>query len=337
MKINKSDLLTALETVKPGLASKETTIEQSTSFAFMSDKVVTYNDEISISHPVQGLEITGAVNANELYTLLSKLKKEEIEIEVNESELLLHCGRAKAGLTFQSEIKLPLDDMGSVGKWKKIPEDLLHAMSFAMGSTVKDSTQPVLMCVHVNKEGFVEASDSFRISKIMIESLPINTFLIPSTSVGKIIKLNPIKIAEGDGWVHFKTEEETVISCRTFADDTFPDTTPFLKVKGKQITLPERTKDILDRATVFCKGDGLNGESVEITLQENVFHVKSQSESGWFEEECKMKYAGEPIEFSISPSMLKDILVETLTCSISENSLKFEGDNWIYVTALKNK
>ena len=48
MKINKKELQEALERVKPGLASREL-IEQSTSFAFMRDRVVTYNDEISIS------------------------------------------------------------------------------------------------------------------------------------------------------------------------------------------------------------------------------------------------------------------------------------------------
>jgi len=77
MNIQKEQLKKALETVKPGLAGKEI-IEQSTSFAFMGDRVVTYNDEISISHPVEGLNLTGAIRAEELYQLLSKLKREEI-------------------------------------------------------------------------------------------------------------------------------------------------------------------------------------------------------------------------------------------------------------------
>ena len=66
--IKRAELKEALETVKPGLASKEI-IEQSTSFAFMGDKVVTYNNKISMSHPVKGLDITGAVKADEMYQL----------------------------------------------------------------------------------------------------------------------------------------------------------------------------------------------------------------------------------------------------------------------------
>ena len=56
MKTNKTKLQTALEIVKPGLANKEI-IEQSTSFAFLKGKVVTYNDEVSISHPLKGIEL----------------------------------------------------------------------------------------------------------------------------------------------------------------------------------------------------------------------------------------------------------------------------------------
>jgi len=54
MKINKNELKNALEIVKPGLANKEI-IDQSTSFAFMNDCIVTYNDEISVSHPVKDI------------------------------------------------------------------------------------------------------------------------------------------------------------------------------------------------------------------------------------------------------------------------------------------
>ena len=66
MKVNKEKLRQALEIVRPGLANKEV-IEQATSFAFMDGRVVTYNDEISISHPVEGIEIEGAVKADQLY------------------------------------------------------------------------------------------------------------------------------------------------------------------------------------------------------------------------------------------------------------------------------
>ena len=52
MKINRKELLDTLSIVSPGVSNKEMAIEQATTFAFLKDRVVTYNDEISISHPI---------------------------------------------------------------------------------------------------------------------------------------------------------------------------------------------------------------------------------------------------------------------------------------------
>jgi DNA polymerase III sliding clamp (beta) subunit (PCNA family) len=335
MKINKTGFLHALEIVKPGLASKENNIDQSTAFAFIQDRIVTYNDEISVSHPLPGMELTGVVSSTELYSLLSKLTKEDVDLIVEDSELRIKCGRAKAGLTFQAEVRLPIDDVGRKGKWKPIPEDLVKAMSFSMGSCSKDSTQPILTCVHVNKAGFVESTDNFRITRVTLtEPLPVNTFLIPAHSALMVARMNPTKIAEGDGWVHFKTGEGTVISCRTFADDEFPDTNAILKVKGKKIEFPENINEILDKAIVFCKGIG---ESLDIEIENNILKIKSHSDGGWFEEKTKINYAEDSINFAITPDFLKDIITKTPNCVIAEDRLKFTGKNWVYVTILKTK
>jgi len=335
MQINKQDLLKALEVVKPGLTNKEI-IEQSDSFVFIEGIITTFNDEICLTHEVKGVNITGAIKANELYNLLGKLKKDELQVEITENEILLVSGRAKAGLTLQSEIKLPIDSLGKKGKWKQLPEMFLKGMEFAIGACTKDMSRPVLTCVHVNTSGMIEGSDGYKISNFEIgEELPVKTFLIPATSVVTVIKMKPTKIAEGEGWIHFKNEEETTLSCRIFEDDSFPDTSKFLKVKGVNITFPESLNEILDRAMVFCKKDILNA-SVEIRIKDGRLSVGSQSDSGWFKEDIRTSYSGE-LSFEITPYLLKDILSETLDCTVSNDRLKFKGDNWQYITLLKSK
>ncbi len=336
MQINKGDLLHALEIVKPGISSKEN-IEQASSFAFMKDKVVSYNDEISISAPIKDLDIVGTVKANELYNLLHKLKKDEVEIEVvNESELQVKCGRAKAGLALQTEIKLPIEDIAVKGKWKSLPDEFLKGLEFAMGACSRDMSRPVLTCVHVNKEGFVEASDSFRIAKVTTGiEFPVKTALIPATSIVTIIKMQPDKIAEGNGWVHFKTQSGATISCRIFEDDQFPETSHLFKIKGTKLSFPKNIIQILDRASIFSKGSTILDQIVEITLDNGKFKIRSQSESGWFEEVVKIEYTGEQVSFIVTPYLLKDILSKTLTCIVAPDRLKFEGDNWIYISMLR--
>ena len=335
MQINKKNLQEALEIVRPGLANKEV-IEQSTSFAFINDRVVTYNDEISISHPVKGLELEGAVLADRLYAILNKLKQDEIDLTVHENEIHIASGRTRVGLTLQQEIKLPLDnEIAKRGKWKSLPENFLRFVSFAMSACGKDMSHPILTCIHVNKEGFIEASDNLRIVRCELgEEMPVKTFLLPATSAVNVVKLQPTKVAEGAGWIHFQTETDTIISCRIY-EGTFPNISSFLKVEGTRVVFPRTTDEVLDRAIIFAKRDHILDESVDVMIENKRLKIHSADVTGWFDEEVNIHHEGETLQFSITPYLLRSILSETLGCTVSKNKLKFEGEGWIYITTLK--
>jgi len=337
MIIKKDDLLKALEVVKPGLASKEGKLEQATSFAFIKNRVVTYNDDLSISYPIEGLDITGAVKAEEMYNLLGKLKTEEIVLSVNENELGIKSGRAKAAFTFQNEVILPLGDMGKKGEWVALPKNFLKGLDFVSKAATRIKDDVLMNTVHVNEGGFVEASDRYRISKYTLDTeLKIKTFILPLVCVNVVLKMEPYAIAESKGWVHFKMKNKVVMSCRILDKDIYPDTTPFLKVHGEEFTFPEKLSDMLERAMVFCKRE-IGIDDVNISINEKRFTVFSKSDSGRFEESIKFRYEGEPLKFNIKPNLLKDILDENLVCTVSNDRIKFSGDNWIYVSILQAK
>jgi DNA polymerase III sliding clamp (beta) subunit (PCNA family) len=336
MKLNKEELKKALELVKPGLANKEV-IEQSTAFAFINGRVVTYNDEISVSHPIAGLEITGAIRAEELYKFLAKVKTEEIDVTLNGEEIQLKAGRATSGFTLITEIRLPLEEeIVTTGKWFKLPEKFLEFLRFTATGCSSNMSDPKLTCVHINKAGFIESSDNMRITHCTLpKELPIVTCLIPATSVNTIVKLNPVKVSEGNGWVHFRTADDTVISCRTFKE-TFVDTAKYLgETKGVKIELPAKLKEILDLAIIFTSKEQGIEPTVDIELDGKFITVKSQSESSWFKERAQVKYAGEPIAFTIVPNLLKDILSHTNECLLAGSLLYFKGDDWTYITSLR--
>lgn len=337
MQINKNELVQALEIVKPGLASKEI-IEQATSFAFIDDRVVTYNDEISISHPIEGLNLTGAIESDQLYKFLNKIKKDEIEFTIENNQIILTTGRAKAGLTLHAEVTLPLDkELSDKGKWKSLPTDFSKFLAFAMTSCSRDMSKPILTCVHVSKHGIIESSDNYRITQCHLESeMPLDDFLIPATSAAEVVKINPVKIAEGTGWMHFQNEIGTVLSCRVI-NEAFPNITPHLKVDGIRLILPNSTSEVLDRAMVFSKRDHSLDETVFVSIQDRRLQIRSESSCGWFEEDINMKYSGDPVLFAITPSLLKGILSETSECEINADThkLKFAGERWIHLTMLK--
>ena len=336
MKIQKQKLIEALEIVKPGLANQEV-IEQSTSFAFLKGRVVTYNDKISISHPLEGMEIEGAIEADKFYALLNKIKKDEIEIILNGNEIQLSSGRAKAGMTLQAEITLPLDqELSKKGKWFDLPEKFNKLLKFAMSSASRNNAQPLLKCVFVDKNGYINSSDNYRITSCNLGvELPVKSFLIPASTVSAVVKLNPIFIAEGNGWIHFKTEEGTIISCRIYEED-YPDVIKHLTIKkGIKIEFPKSIDEVLERAGVFAKRDSFLDENVTISLTYDKIKLSAKAESGWFEETLNMRYAGEGVSFDITPYLLKDILKETLVCTLGEGKLVFEGSDWKYLSALR--
>jgi len=335
MQINRSELLTALEQVRPGLASKEM-IEQSTHFAFIGGRVQTFNDEISISHPVEGLEIEGAIQADPLYQLLKRINSDSIKIKTGDSKITVSAGRSRADFTLQQEIRLPLEEVGEIGNWQEIPnpETFIRALSFAYKSASKDMTRPKLTCVHVDEDGWVESTDNLRITRFRTELPAIHSFLIPASSAKSLVRYDITAIAEGRSWVHFRTEGGTVFSARVF-NEQFPDTAPLLEVNGQTLDLSGLDEDALDRALVFAERGSDLDEEVAINLGENKLVVSSQSDFGQYKETIDISYQDEPVAFGINPNLLKDILSHTKQAELEDNRLKFQGEDWEHVIALR--
>jgi len=337
MKINKNQLQKALTTVQPGLASKDV-IEQTTSFAFLDGKVVTYNDQISISHPVEGLDIRGALPSEELYKLLQRINNDEIDIEVDGNQVSLKFGKGHAHLTLQTEIKIPLIEIKS--DLKKLPKSFNHLTKLAMASCSRDMSQPRLTCINIQKDGILQATDSYRIIYCDLEEkMPIETFLFSASSAKEAIKINPTHVAKDKEWIHFKNGEGTTISCRLneFKEE-YPDLKKHFDIEGgKFIEFPEATREMLERAQIFAARDNQFDEEITISIQSKKLTISSKSETGKFSEKTLIRYEGDPIEFIIPPYLLVDILKETNKCELGENTIKFEGEGWQYVSVLQSK
>lgn len=340
MNISKSNLLAALATVKPGLASKEL-LEQTTSFAFIEGRVVTYNDEISISHPVTGIDFEGAINAKELYGLLSKIDKDEIELSIEGTELLIQAGRVKAGLKLEGEVKIPLKEIPKkMGKISN-PKRFVYLLTFAMQTCSRDPAASKLSCICLQKSGLIVGSDGHRLFQGQGDPLPVETFLLPASSAVEIIKMTPTFISLEKGWVHFKNDGNTVISSRRIEDDYIPESQvknvlTFNKIG--QVDFPAKINQILERVRLFAKGDTPLDELVEIVIEKGKMKLRAEAEStgSWVEERASISFEGS-ITFLITPSLFIDILQITQTSIIDKSiqKIKFTGPDWDYVLMLR--
>ncbi len=338
MKIDKAELQKALEKVKPGLANKEL-IEQSTSFAFINNRVVTYNDEISISHPVPGLgDVTGAIKAQALYEFLNKVKRDTIVLEWEENQVIIKAGRSKAGLILEQEIKLPIEEIGDVDKWSKLPDGIIDAIKLCYPCCSRDMSRPVLTCVHVNG-AVVEASDSFQIIQHRLDrAVPGKSFLIPATSVKELIRYDIKEMAQSDTWIHFRTPEGTVFSSRV-VEGTFPDVNKIIEITdGQEFNFPDGMQEALGRANVFAKRSAAPGETPIVTIEILDGHItlSASNEYGWFEERLKTT-SNNNFKFQIGIEFLISLLEKLKVCTISRDKIDkigFRGENWQHVVAI---
>lgn len=346
MKVNKKDLGKTLEITKPGL-SGATIVIQADSFVFTDGRVFTYNDEISISCPLPLPQlqfdagfIDGAIKADELYNYLKKVSVEEISVESSETEVVMKAGKAIAGFALNKEIQIPIgDQMKGLGKWKKLPENFNDAIKFAYPCAASDMANPKITCVNFDSSGKVEATDNYRVIRWDLnQKLPFKTTLIPADSVKEVLKIYPTHVTEGDGWVYFKNEENVVIGCRVF-DEKFVNIDQILasKIEGELFTFPETTASVLERADVFNKSQNKNlkSEVIDVSYDAKFLKIQCQSETAWFKERITVKnFKGSNFNFRITPYLLRDILKQTNICIVSDNMLKFQSDNWVYISTL---
>ena len=141
----------------------------------------------------------GAIRAETLYSFLNKTKENDIEIEQEESQIIIKAGKSKAGLVLEEEIRLPIEEVGEIGKWQDFPKQVLEAIKFCHPICSRDMSRPLLTCVFVSGDS-VKASNSYQIVKYRLdEKMKINNLLLPATAAAELVKYPNIQeIAKGE-------------------------------------------------------------------------------------------------------------------------------------------
>lgn len=329
--MKRTELLAILNKVKPGLANKEL-IEQSTSFVFKDKKIYTYNDEITISHPIN-LDIEGAVPAAELYLLLNRIKDEELDIDINENEIVFKGKKFKAGIRLESKIILPLKELKIPKNWDSLSDDFIDALSFCLFSVGKDMSRPVLTCLHLT-DNLIESCDNFRLTQYKVSDGLFKQILLPSKAAIELIKYEPIRYALTDGWIHFKDTEDLIFSCRAFEGKYF-DITDILDFIGDEIKFPSRMREILERVQTMAEQDLTGDRKVNVEISNGRMKIRGENDIGWFEETTRIRCETN-LAFDINPKFLMEILTHTTNAKISNDKtkLRFDDEKFIHIMAI---
>lgn len=331
--INREDFLKQLESVLPGLSTKDI-VEQSSCFVFKDNTVNTYNDEIACSQKSL-LKIEAAVPAMPFISILRKLQEDELEIGVdgNNSQIVIKGKRRTAGVNMEQHILLSIDAVDKPKEWKKLPDNFADAIAIVQPCAGINQHEFVLTCVHITSK-WIEACDRHQVTRFRMKTNVENSILIRRESLKHIVSLDMTEFSETKRWVHFRNSEGLRLSCRHWVDD-YPsdDISKVLQVKGEPLTLPKGLKDAVEKAEIFSS-ENTDGTNVVVTIKKGKFKITGKGTSGWFTEVKKSKYTGSLLQFTIPPKLLVELVQRHNECEVSENHLKIKSGKFTYVTVL---
>lgn len=327
--VNREELLHQLESVQPGLSTREI-IEQSSCFVFKGGNIITYNDEIActVTSPVK---MTGAVQSGPLLAILRKLVEETVELEEAEGELIIHGKKRKAGIRREAEIMLPVDKVEAPTKWKPIHEDFLEGINLVQHCASKDESQFSLTCIHLHPD-HIEACDNFQATRIKLPTGVKASTLVRRDSIKHIITMGMTDFCESETWIHFKNPAGLVLSCRRYIE-TYPDLKGILNFEGHPITLPKGLGEAADKASIFS-AESSDDNQVSVELKPGKLRIKGTGASGWFQEVKSLKYEGPVLTFLVAPQLLMELTKKHTDAEITDGRLRVNGGKWRYVTCL---
>jgi len=312
--INVQDLLTKLDAVAPGLSKKEI-LEQATHYIFSGERIITYNDKISVSTPYTEITESFSVKAEDFYKILKGISEETAFFQLKDNMITLATDTTEAELAITTEettvveLYKSLDIENQKSKKIKDPQDFITALDFCKFCASKDLTADALFCVCI--EGTkVMAADDIRVSVYTLkEKFP--KMLIPATMLGELTTYPLKEYAVADSWTHFFMENGTCFSCRT-VDDDYPNMEDFLNetTESDEVTpvdLPKELKPVLETVIPMCKGDSEMEKVVEVHYNNKQIILIAEKETGKLKKTVKYN-SGIDISFMINPIFLKDIM-----------------------------
>lgn len=318
--------------MRKGLVAKET-IEQSDCFVFNNGTITTFNDEIAAACSTN-LYIEGAVKAQPLMDLLRKAKDDKLKVQTKKGELRISGNNFRTGIKLEHDILLPTDKIPKPSKFIKVPENFSQLAKLACLTASKAFNQRKLSNVHLEGNR-IESCDNDRITICYMEKSFEHDILIPATNLLEIVKESIKAISVDKNWVHFKTNENVVLST-ALDDNEYLDLKSCLpEGDGHVIEFPTQIGEIIGRANIFSKKEEEGEKIANISIKDGVLQISTFNETGWYVEKDSSIDMEDDLKFSINTDFLLDVIKMTNQVSIVHDNLMFEDDHAVHLIKLE--
>jgi DNA polymerase III sliding clamp (beta) subunit (PCNA family) len=337
MEFKTEELLVTFAKARAGLAKKDI-VDAGKSFLLTGEEIITFNDYISVQVPFK-TDFSCAVIADEFFKVISKIKKETLDLSYNKdtNEVVINAGKIKASLIcsgaevgkITESVKAPAD-----AKFLSLPADFMDAIALTISAASTDMTKPILTCLSVDSEG-IASSDNLRISKYVFKEAKMKkSFLLPASAAIELLSYKTMKkYFISESWVFFKDDAGIVFSAKILSGE-YPDVSPFFDIKGTAIDLPEKLIESIETASILADGDFTFDKKIEISYKNKKVMCKGvTSDVGWVSSTitCETK---EELSFQINPFFFKEMLKHSMKAQVSDNGLLFTSANFKHIVSL---
>ena len=302
LRVKRELFLQRLNEVAPGLSPKEV-VEQTRCLVFQDGQIKTFNEEICCRTTSDlPKDFTGAVQAAPLRVILQKLPEDEIILEQREGLLVVKGKGKETGIRMEKEILLPVAAVETPKKWQTLNTDFTDAVSIVQECAGKDESKFIWTCVHIHPK-WMEACDNFQLTRYTLDTGVEKPILVRRDAIKYVPGFDLSEIAETDSWLHFRGRNGLMLSCRRYEDE-YQDLSPILKFKGEKAVLPKALIEAAERANVFSE-ENTDNNQIMVELRPGKLRIRGEGSTGYHLEIKRLKYAGPPMKFMVSPKLLR--------------------------------
>lgn len=331
MKLDRLEFLSVLRTAICGAHQAEV-LKQSHCFIFQDESITSFNGEVLAQVKFASNLGEFAVPAYDLIQLVTKFPDKEIDLSMKSQQLVVAGKKRRAGLTTHNEILLPIKDVSVPKKMSKIKEGTMEALTMAAKICATSHEDYRVSHVHLSPDK-IQATDKFRFLRINIDT-GLTPTLVPSEAILAVdgIKVDRVKIEKEWLWLGSKNVRLGICcSNEEYFKDELVDSV--IAIEGAStVQLPKEMSKVVDRALIMAKDDVTRMSSIILTSRS--ITVRTQKESGWYEEKQPVKYKGEDMKLFVGLSLFKDLLSKTHKALISQDKIKMEKDGVEFLVCL---
>jgi len=329
--MNRKELLSALLSVKPGVASKGI-IESMTYFYFTGSHVVSYNDSISIQYPIK-TDFTGFVKADDLLKVVSKLKSDDIAFKMEKDILKMKSGKVLSSFATITDDTV-INRISSVAEsvheetFKKLPKNFSECASMCQHVASRNESDLTLTCLYIKGKNMI-STDNVRIGHSILSS-EMDEMLLKASEIKALLAVFPETYVGTKSWIHFIGDSGCMFSIRRIRGE-FPDMLKFMKFDGIKLNLPKEILDGIDLATVFTDD---SSEHINVAIKKGICRIYKESESGTLDFREPIEYKGEDVSFNILPEFLREMMSHTTEIIVADTKAKLSSGEFTLVTSL---